>query len=116
MGSDKFPEAFERFESDVDVDRFDSYMQLSLAFRWWAGRNWKGTTKQWEAFNAEAERRGFPVPDFIREEIRESWGSGSSVSGGPQKAVTWRHETVTVKGIPQNRYRDLKTGRFIKKP
>jgi hypothetical protein len=28
----------------------------------------------------------------------------------------YRRETVTVKGKPQVRYRDLKTGRFIKKP
>ena len=28
----------------------------------------------------------------------------------------WRHEKIKVKGKPQNRYRELKTGRFIKKP
>jgi len=30
--------------------------------------------------------------------------------------VTWKYETVTVKGKSQDRYRDLKTGRLIKKP
>jgi hypothetical protein len=30
--------------------------------------------------------------------------------------ATWRHETITVKDKSQNRYRDLQTGRFIKKP
>jgi len=29
---------------------------------------------------------------------------------------TWRYETVTVRGKSQVRYRDLQTGRFIKKP
>jgi hypothetical protein len=113
---DKFPEAFDRFERQVDVDRFRSYMELSYSFRSFAGQKWAGTPKQWAAFNREAEKRGFPVPDFIRREIRESRGSGSYVSGRQQKTVTWKHEVVTVKGKSQNRYRDLKTGKFIKKP
>jgi hypothetical protein len=113
---DRFPEAFERYESDVDIGKFESYQQLSLSFRWWAGQNWKGTPKQWEAFNREAEERGFDVPSFIREEVGGSGRSYSYVSGEQQKAVTWRHEVVTVRGYSQDRYRDLKTGRFIKKP
>lgn len=77
---DKFPEAFERFENDVDIGRFVSYMELTSAFRWWAGEKWIGTPRQWEAFNAEAEKIGFPVPDLFREEFREARGSGSYVS------------------------------------
>jgi hypothetical protein len=69
---DRFTEAFERFESDVYVDSFDSYSELLFAFQLWAGRNWKGTASQWRAFNAEAERLGFDVPSFIREEVRGS--------------------------------------------
>jgi hypothetical protein len=112
---DRFPEAFERFEQVVDVDTLDSYTELTYAFRYWAGEKWHGTRKQWEALNVEAERLGFPVPELVRGELREAWGSGSYVSGG-QKAATWRHEVVTVKGSSQDRYRDVKTGRFIKKP
>jgi hypothetical protein len=33
-----------------------------------------------------------------------------------EKAPSWRHEVVSVKGRSQDRYRDLKKGRFIKKP
>src|SRR5512136_2327899 len=33
-----------------------------------------------------------------------------------RNSASWRHEVVNVKGRSQNRYRDLKTGRFIKKP
>ncbi|UCH01367.1 MAG: hypothetical protein JSV20_05660 [Candidatus Bathyarchaeota archaeon] len=29
---------------------------------------------------------------------------------------TWRHETINVKGKLRSIFRDLKTGRFIKKP
>lgn len=38
--------------------------------------------------------------------------------GRPQVSAgrIWRRETVTVRGKPQVRYRDLGTGRFIKKP
>jgi hypothetical protein len=109
---DKFPEAFERFESDVDVDRLRTYSELLYSFQWWAGEKWKGTARQWAAFNAEAERLGFTVPHFIREEIRGSRASGSYAYQVP----TYRHEVVIVKGVSQDRYRDLKTGRFIKKP
>jgi hypothetical protein len=113
---DSFPEVFERFESAVDVERFDSYMELMYSFRLWAGGKWKGTRKQWMAFNAEAERLGFDVPNFVREEIRESRSSGYGSSERQPKPVTWRHETVKVRGNSQNRYRDIRTGRFIKKP
>ena len=69
---DRFPEAFERFENDVNVDRLTSYSELMYSFRWWAGEKWKGTTRQWIAFNTEAERLGFDVPRFVSEEVREA--------------------------------------------
>jgi hypothetical protein len=80
MNLDKFPEAFERFEDRVDVDRFNSYMELTYAFRHWAGQKWIGTSRQWKAFNVEAERLGFSVPEFVRRELREAGASGSYVS------------------------------------
>jgi hypothetical protein len=113
---DRFPEAFERFENDVDISRFESYHQLTLSFRWWAGERWKGTVRQWEALNAEAENLGFTVPEIYRDELRDSRLSGYYVSQENPKATSWRREVVTVNGNSQNRYRDLKTGRFIKKP
>lgn len=113
---DKFPEAFERFESDVDVDSLRSYSELLYSFQWWAGEKWRGTTRQWEAFNAEAERLGFDVPSFVREEVRGARSSGYYGSEVRQKARNYRREVVNVKGKSQNRYRDIKTGRFIKKP
>jgi hypothetical protein len=89
---------------------------LTLAFRWWAGERWVGSPRQWEALNNEAENLGFDVPDFIRKEVRESGRSGYYVSGERQRKVTWKHESVNIRGKSQGRYRDLKTGRFIKKP
>jgi hypothetical protein len=72
---DRFPEAFERFESDVDVDRFRSCHELTLAFCWWAGERWRGRLRQWEALNIEAENLGFEAPDFICEELADMLGS-----------------------------------------
>ena len=81
-----------------------------MAFRWWAGERWRGTRSQWEALNAEAENLGFEVPDFISEELEE--GRVSLYS----RRYSWRREFVKISGKAKRIYRDLKTGRFIKKP
>ena len=104
---DSFPEAFDRFENDVDIGRFTSYHQLTLAFHWWAGERWVGSRKQWEALNAEAENLGFETPDYIREELDDNRRHYRS---------SWRRETLNLKGRARSVYRDIKTGRFIKRP
>ncbi len=104
---DSFPEAFERFEYDVDIGQFESYHELTLAFRYWAGERWVGSRRQWEALNQEAENLGFEPPDFIREELAERRGYSRG---------SWRKETLNFRGRARMVYRDIKTGRFIKKP
>ena len=103
---DRFPEAFHRFEKVVDLRSFRSGRELKYAFSHWAGRRWIDSYAQNTALKIEAQKRGF-------EEIKLT-----RYSKRPQISVrqTWKRETVTVKGRPQVRYRDLKTGRFIKKP
>ena len=64
------------------------------------------TYLQTRALAVEAQKIGIPV--FV-ERRPVAWSHGRTT-------VTWRHEVVTVKGNSQVRYRDLKTGRFIKKP
>jgi len=103
---DKFPEAFSRFEEVVDVNRIDSFRQLRLAFASWAGWKWRGTYMQKRALAVEARKLGIPVFIERRPTVKVKRGF----------AVKWRHEVIKVKGKLQNRYRDLKTGRFIKKP
>jgi len=104
---DRFPEAFERFERVVDISRFDSYRELAYAFSHWAGRRWVDSYDQNLALREEARKRGFfdaRLPRYFeRQSARETRQS-------------WRHETVIVRGKSQDRYRDIKTGRFIKKP
>jgi hypothetical protein len=97
---DKFPEAFRRFEKDVDTRNIRRFQELRLSFSFWAGRNWKDTRKQNEALRIEARKRGFRVTEERR----------------PTAKVGWRHETITVRGKLRSIYRDVKTGRFIKKP
>jgi hypothetical protein len=109
---DKFPEAFKRFEQMVDVERIESFRQLRLAFASWAGQKWHDTPLQLNALAVEARKQGIPVAVQGRHSAhRRGFAHFPS-----RRAVSWRHEVVTVKGHYQNRYRDQKTGRFIKKP
>jgi hypothetical protein len=112
---DKFPEAFRRYEQKVDVGRLESYRQLTIAFQSWAGEKWKGTARQWEALNREARRLGFEVPRYPYQIGRASWNRSYAHEQYPN-VPAWRREVINVKGTSQNRYRDLKTGRFMKKP
>jgi hypothetical protein len=77
----------------VDVDAINSFGELRVAFSLWAGEKWFDTSKQLHALSIEAQRLGLlPRP------------------------ILWRYENVGVHGRVQSRYRDLRTGRFIKKP
>lgn len=93
MALDDFPNAFERFQRIVDVDKIESFRQLRLAFASWAGSKWFDSPLQLSALRVEAEKHNIPL-----------------------EALTWRHEFVSVRNRGQHRYRDLKTGRFIRKP
>jgi hypothetical protein len=110
---DRFPEAFRRFERDVDVDRIVSFRQLKLTFESWASQKWLNTYRQNEALKVEARRYGIP----IRAEARPVAPRERGFVHVPERvAPSWRHETVTVKGKSQERYRDLRSGRFIENP
>jgi hypothetical protein len=105
---DKFPQAFRRFEKTVNVDKIDTFKQLAMAFASWAGRTWKGSPKQIDALEKEAQRIGIPLEGIRIRHVKKGYR--------PVAGVAWRFETVKVKGREQPRYRDMKTGRFIKKP
>jgi len=115
--SPAFEEAFDRLEKYTNVRSCRSLDELRLVAERFFGDKWYPTDRQKEALIDEAERRGY----FERwEELRKekekelSWYAQSQ----PQVTAkrTYRHETVIVRGKPQVRYRDVKTGRFIKKP
>jgi len=74
---DKFPEAFERFEKDVDVDSFESYKELSYAFAWWAGKRWRDSYLQNKALAREGKKLGYKdvkLPRYFHARARrEKW-------------------------------------------
>jgi hypothetical protein len=79
------------------------------------GDKWYPTDRQEEALIDEAKRRGY----FERwEELKRQKELSWYAQRQPQVPSTrrYRRETVTVRGKSQVRYRDIKTGRFIKKP
>jgi hypothetical protein len=57
--------------------------------------------------NVEAENLGFETPDFVREELEENRRYHRGY---------WRRETLNLRGRARSVYREVKTGRFIKKP
>ena len=103
---DRFPEAFHRFEKVVELRSFRSGRELKYAFTHWAGYRWIDSYSQNIALNQEIEKRGFEITQLPRYFPRFQFV--------PKQ--TWRYETVTVRGKPQVRYRDIKTGRFLKNP
>ncbi len=109
---DKFPEAFARFEEDVDTEEIEDFRELKASFSLWAGEHWVGSSRQISALKVEAHRLGISVP-VVAKPKRIAKGRARR---GKVEARTWRFEKVTVKGKSQPRYRDLETGRFIKKP
>jgi hypothetical protein len=109
---DKFPEAFARFEKVVDVNRIISFQQLLIAFKHWAGEKFRSTEKQIVALIREAQKRNIPVPLTV---LKFYGIQPRRISLAPLVPVAWRHELVVVRGKPQDRYRNLKTGRFMRK-
>lgn len=105
---DKFPEAFERFEEDVDVREIRSFRQLRLAFSFWAGYKWKETPRQIKALRVEARRVGVPVK-APRKPV-------TVYRAQPRVVRPYRVETITRRGKPATIYRDVETGRFISSP
>jgi hypothetical protein len=93
---DKFPEAFERFERVRNVDEIRSFRQLEMEIAEYMGEKWRGTSRQLSALAVEAQKRGIPLTI--------------------EKTGTWKHEIVIIRRRGFNRFRDLRTGRFIRKP
>jgi len=93
---DHFPEAFSRFSRTVDVRKIRSFDELRMEVESWAGEKWLDTSRQREALAREARRIGIPL----------------RIGTTPM----WRHEFVIIRSRSFGRYRDLRTGRFIRKP
>jgi hypothetical protein len=114
--SPAFEEAFDRMEKYTNVRNCRSLDELRLVAERFFGDKWYPTDKQKEALIDEAERRGYfeRWKELQKEKEKKlPWYARTQPEVSTQ---TYRHETVTVRGKSQVRYRYLKTGRFIKKP
>ena len=76
------------------------------------GQNWKGSAKQWEALDREARNSGF-YPTNSYQGIRRKRGYTDFYERPNQ---TWSRENINWKGKSRSVYRDIRTGRFVKKP
>jgi len=111
--SEAFQEAFDRMERDTNSRDCRTLAELRLLAERYFGDKWYPTNRQLEALEDEARRRGY----FDRWERRKDviqWYARRQPQVSAER--TWRREIVTVRGKPQVRHRDLRTGRFIKKP
>lgn len=71
---DRFPEAFKRFEQDVDVDDMENYAQLRRSFAHWAGKRWRDSYKQNRALKSMGMKIGFKdaeLPSYFKSS--EKW-------------------------------------------
>ena len=111
--SEAFQEAFDRMERDTNSSECESFKQLRLVAKSYFGSKWYPTNRQLEALKDEARQRGY-FDRFTEKRVR--YPRYSQRQSYSYTRRTWRHETVTVRGKQQTRYRDVNTGRFIKKP
>ena len=85
----------------------NAFRIIAFVLSHWASIRWVDSYQQNLALREEARKRGFFDARLPRYFERPS---------ARQTRQSWRHETVIVRGKSQERYRDIKTGRFIKKP
>ena len=111
--SEAFQEAFDRMERDTNSLECETLNELRLVAKSYFGSKWYPTNRQLYALKDEAKRRGYFDKFREKKVSRPRYAKRQ-----PHSYVkrTWRYETVTVRGKSQTRYRDLRTGRFIKKP
>ena len=111
--SEAFQEAFDRMERDTNSRDCRTLDELRLVAARYFASKWYPTNRQLEALEDEARRRGY-FERWGRKKDAIQWYARRKPQVSARR--TWRRETVIVRGRSQVRYRDLETGRFIKKP
>ena len=113
MAESNYSEMFARLERQVEMKCCRNYEEVKMTMESWMGSKWRDTSGQLKLVRIECKRLGIPVRLEGKPEAPSEKGLGFvHVSQAP----SWRHETVTVKGKSQERYRDLQSGRFIQNP
>jgi hypothetical protein len=106
-----YSEMFARLERQVEMKCCRNYEEVKMMMESWMGSKWRETSGQLKLVRIECKRLGIPVRLEGKPRAPSERGF-VHVSQAP----SWRHETVTVKGKSQERYRDLQSGRFIQNP
>ncbi len=83
-----------------------------MAFEQYLGKHWAGSDAQVYAFQDEVEKRSLFEYYRLKQAKEEARRHTPSIV----RYVGWRKESITVRGKNQTRFRDTKTGRFVKKP
>jgi hypothetical protein len=110
---DRFPEAFDRFEEEVDISDTTSFDELLIQFAIWAGQKWKESPRQLQALKIEARQRGIMTPS-ARYPSR-TYSRTYSHLHRTYSQRTYSRQVITRRGRLQYVYRDLRTGRFTRK-
>lgn len=110
---DKFPEAFDRFEEQVDVSRTRSFDELLTQFEIWAGQRWKETPQQLQALKIEARRLGIVPPPRYPQRTYSHLHRTYPSRTYPHR--TYSHQVITRRGRQMIVYRDPRSGRFVKR-
>lgn len=119
---DKFPEAFQRFEQNVNTDEIRSFNELRMVFGHWAGSKWKETPRQIQALKIEAARlrigRMPMKPRYVKPRVyRRKFGRGrEGTTIPPLQPMKVKQESINVRGRKQVVFRDVRTGRFMRNP
>jgi len=112
--SPAFEEAFDRLERYTNARTTRNLRELVIVAESYFGHKFH-TDRQYEALREEAKRRGYYERWAMMKKQRVlPWYAQRQPQVSAKKS--WRYEKVSVRGKFQDRCRDLKTGRFIKKP
>ena len=101
---DRFPEAFQRFESAVDVSGIKSYRELTHAFAWWSGKRWVDSSRQNRALVREGRRLGFEdaeLPGYFRraEKMEKLKRAGLEKRVAARRGFTEKQVSAIKRGV-----------------
>ena len=106
--TDRFPEAFERFEKKTDIDEVNTLDELMNKFKDWGLKKAPITKLQRKALAIEGVKKGID-PVYITRWFRKERDISYTTKTG--KMVSYRQSAKFIEG-----HRNELTGRFIGKP
>jgi hypothetical protein len=113
---DKFPEAFDRFCKDVNVNNIETFKQLKAEFASWAGRNWLDSFEQERALAVEARKLGIPTEGYRsrEEQVQTIFQTTREIQAIEQRKEIQREKRFSVSYVsfPVWMYKTTRTTRY----